>query len=89
MKLPARAWLQFEVEPRDGGSRLTQTAISDPKGLLGLSYWYGILPLHALVFRGMLDGLVRAAACGPGRRPHRRPPRSAVVVPLPRLRAWG
>ncbi len=64
MKLPGRAWLQFEVEPRDGGSRLTQTAIFDPKGLLGLSYWYGILPLHALVFRGMMDGLARAAACG-------------------------
>lgn len=60
MKLPGRAWLQFEVEPESGGARLRQTAIFDPLGLSGLVYWYGIWPVHALVFRGMLRGLARA-----------------------------
>jgi hypothetical protein len=40
MKLPGRAWLQFEVEPREGGATIRQTAVFDPAGLLGLAYWY-------------------------------------------------
>ena len=62
MKLPGRAWLEFGVEPDGAGSRLTQTAIFDPQGLAGLAYWYGIWPVHRLVFAGMLRGLARAAA---------------------------
>jgi hypothetical protein len=61
MRLPGRAWLEFEVEPSAGGSRLRQTAIFDPGGLLGVLYWYAIYPLHAAVFRGMLAGIARAA----------------------------
>jgi uncharacterized protein YbjT (DUF2867 family) len=67
MRLPGRAWLEFEVEPRDGGSVLRQTATFDPLGLGGLAYWYGIWPLHQLVFEGMLRGLARAAERGGGR----------------------
>ena len=54
MKLPGRAWLQFEVEPNGQGSVLTQTAVFDPVGLAGLVYWYALLPVHKLMFRGML-----------------------------------
>lgn len=54
MKLPGRAWLQFEVEPDSRGSVLTQTAVFDPIGLAGLVYWYALLPVHKLMFRGML-----------------------------------
>jgi uncharacterized protein YbjT (DUF2867 family) len=61
MKLPGRAWLEFEVEPTDRGSTVRQTAIFDPRGLGGLLYWYGIYPLHAAVFQGMLAGITRAA----------------------------
>ena len=61
MKLPGRAWLEFEVTPTDRGSTVRQTAVFDPTGLLGLLYWYGIYPLHAAVFRGMLAGIIRAA----------------------------
>jgi uncharacterized protein YbjT (DUF2867 family) len=61
MKLPGRAWLEFDVQPEAGGAIIRQTAIFDPVGLLGLAYWYGIYPLHARVFAGMLRGLaVRA-----------------------------
>jgi len=61
MKLPGRAWLQFEVEPRERGSTLTQTAEFDPRGLAGLLYWYVLLPVHTLMFRGMLRSVARAA----------------------------
>ena len=61
MKLPGRAWLQFEVEGDETGSTIRQTAIFDPVGLAGLVYWYGIYPLHSLVFGGMLQGIAEAA----------------------------
>jgi hypothetical protein len=61
MKLPGRAWLELEVRPSDGGCTIRQTAVFDPSGLLGLLYWYGVYPLHAAVFGGMLQGITRAA----------------------------
>ena len=67
MKLPGRAWLQFEVEPDGEGSLIRQTAIFDPLGLFGLAYWYALYPLHQLVFAGMLRGIVEAMPGGPTR----------------------
>ena len=61
MKVPGRAWIEFEVEPRPGGATLRQTALFDPIGLFGLVYWYALYPLHQLVFSGMLDNIARAA----------------------------
>jgi len=62
MKLPGRAWLEFEVKPSGTGSVIHQTAVFDPVGLSGLVYWYGIYPLHRRVFRGMLKEISRRAA---------------------------
>ncbi len=65
MKLPGRAWLEFEVEPSDrGGSTIRQTAMFDPVGVLGRAYWYSVYPLHQIVFGGMLRGLARRAIAG-------------------------
>jgi len=61
MKLPGRAWLDFEVQTNGDGARLVQTAMFDPMGLWGLAYWYGVWPLHQLVFAGMLRGIARSA----------------------------
>ena len=61
MKVPGRAWLQFEVQPAVRGSKITQTAIFDPLGLSGLIYWYGLYPIHWLIFRGMLYKIARRA----------------------------
>ena len=61
MKVPGRAWLEFEVEPDGDGSLIRQTAIFDPLGLFGLAYWYALYPIHQLVFAGMLRGIARAA----------------------------
>ncbi len=61
MKVFGRAWLQFEVRPRDTCTEIRQTAVYDPYGLLGIAYWYALYPLHEFVFRGMLKGIARAA----------------------------
>ena len=61
MKLPGRAWLEYEVRPTDQGSEIRQTAVFDPVGLFGLIYWYGIYPLHSRIFGGMLRAVARRA----------------------------
>jgi uncharacterized protein YbjT (DUF2867 family) len=64
MRLPGVATLSFDIEPPPTGAhgaRLVMTARFRPRGLLGIAYWYSVLPLHGVVFRGMLRGLVRAA----------------------------
>ncbi len=61
MRLPGRAWLQFEVTPENGGSLIRQTALFDPVGLGGLVYWYALWGIHQMVFAGMLRNIVRAA----------------------------
>ena len=58
MKLPGRAWLQFEALPRDNGQTLlTQTAFLAPKGLSGLAYWYGLYPFHGAIFGNMIRAI--------------------------------
>lgn len=62
MKLPGRAWLEFEVTDNPaGGSRIRQTAEYDPIGLLGRAYWYAMYPLHRYVFAGMLRQIAARA----------------------------
>jgi hypothetical protein len=63
MKLPGTATLNFDIVPAAGGSgsALTMTARFRPKGILGILYWYAVLPLHNVVFGGMLRGIKRAA----------------------------
>ncbi len=46
---------------RPGRSRLVQTARFAPHGLLGIAYWYAVLPFHRLVFGRMLEGIRRDA----------------------------
>jgi Protein of unknown function (DUF2867) len=65
MKLPGVAVLEFLIEPKGHGEcELTQLARFRPKGLLGILYWYGVLPFHHLVFTGMLRGIANAAVGG-------------------------
>jgi hypothetical protein len=61
MKVPGRAWLQFEVEPTNDGSMIRQTAIFDPAGLGGLLYWYALYPIHYCIFKGMLHQIAAIA----------------------------
>jgi uncharacterized protein YbjT (DUF2867 family) len=61
MKVPGRAWLEFEVTETSDGCSIRQTAIFDPVGLFGILYWYSLFPLHELVFRGMLRNICKTA----------------------------
>jgi uncharacterized protein YbjT (DUF2867 family) len=60
MKVPGRAWLEFQVDPEGTGSRIQQIAIFEPRGLFGLAYWYALYPLHSIVFTGMIQGIADA-----------------------------
>jgi hypothetical protein len=61
MKLPGDAWLSFNVEETTGGSRLTQTALFRPRGLLGRVYWWAMFPFHVLIFGRMARQIARRA----------------------------
>lgn len=61
MKVPGRAWLQYEVEPYQDGSIIHQTAIFDPLGLWGRLYWYSLSPIHHFIFSGMLKNIAKRA----------------------------
>jgi len=66
MKVPGRAWLEFEVIPeRDGRSVLSQTALFAPRGLFGWLYWYALYPAHAVIFSHMIRKLAEAAETSP------------------------
>ena len=58
MKVPGKAWLQFQIQPEGDECTLTQTAFFAPKGLLGFLYWYALYPIHKLIFSGMIDKVV-------------------------------
>lgn len=62
MKVPGEAVLELLLtECVDGTTEIRQCARFKPRGLFGLLYWYSVLPLHNLVFAGMLRGIARAA----------------------------
>lgn len=62
MRLPGKAWLQFEALPDPaGGSTLRQTAFFEPRGILGYLYWYGVSPFHAFIFGNMAKRIAAEA----------------------------
>ena len=62
MKVPGRAWLEFQAIRRSPSETLlTQTAFFEPKGLLGLAYWYVLYPVHSLIFSGLIGRLAKDA----------------------------
>jgi hypothetical protein len=63
MKVPGKAWLQFEIKAQEHDARplLTQTALFAPKGLLGIAYWYALYPVHRIIFAGMIQRLAQRA----------------------------
>lgn len=74
MKVPGRAWLQFEVEPiasqpHSQESNIHQTAIFSPAGLGGLIYWYALYPVHRWIFAGMLRAIAVRAELEPSAPP--------------------
>jgi uncharacterized protein YbjT (DUF2867 family) len=67
MVVPGEAWLQFEAQPLpEGQTRLVQTILMAPKGLLGFLYWYGLYPFHGLIFRNLIRAITERAEARQG-----------------------
>jgi uncharacterized protein YbjT (DUF2867 family) len=64
VKLPGRAWLQWEASSERGGTRLIQTAAFAPHGLAGALYWYLLYPFHRLIFTHMIEAIGDSAVRG-------------------------
>lgn len=66
MKLPGKAWLQFQFNPVPDGTLLRSEAIFKTSGFLGALYWYAMYPVHVFLFTGMLRAIaVRAETRAP------------------------
>lgn len=61
MKVPGKAWLQFEAIPKGDQTQLVQTAMYAPKGFLGLIYWYAMFPAHLFLFSKMAYNIAKGA----------------------------
>jgi hypothetical protein len=62
MKVPGKAWLEFQSIPQEnGGALLTQTAFFAPRGLAGFLYWYALYPIHGFIFSGMIRKVAERA----------------------------
>jgi uncharacterized protein YbjT (DUF2867 family) len=61
MRVPGRAWLQWEAVPEEGGTRLVQSALFAPEGLPGVLYWYALFLAHAFIFSDLVDAVARLA----------------------------
>jgi len=66
MRLPGVAWLEWEAEPEGDGTRLTQTASFEPRGLAGALYWWSLYPLHRILFADLTRAVARTAEQRPG-----------------------
>ena len=61
MRLPGEAWLDLRARSTDLGAAVDQTVAFDARGVFGLVYWFGLYPVHVIVFRGMLRGIASRA----------------------------
>jgi hypothetical protein len=58
MKVPGRAWIEWQAIPEGNGTRLVQTALFEQSGLWGALYWRSLYPVHSFIF----DDMIRAIA---------------------------
>jgi uncharacterized protein YbjT (DUF2867 family) len=85
MRVPGKAWLQFTAIPEGKGTRVLQTALFAPRGLLGLLYWYAMYPAHLFIFGDMVRAIAKLALSEPDSAlPNPAMPRSAQGAPMPR-----
>ncbi len=60
MKAPGDALLEFRIQAKSAGLvRLEMVSRFLPIGLAGIGYWYGMLPIHDWLFKGILTKLAR------------------------------
>jgi hypothetical protein len=54
--------MEWRIRPLpEGGLSLTQIAYFAPRGVPGFIYWYLLLPVHRLVFTGLMKAIAHRA----------------------------
>ncbi|MFA9408466.1 MAG: DUF2867 domain-containing protein [Candidatus Dadabacteria bacterium] len=61
MKVPGKVWLEWKAMPEGDGTRLVQTALFAPSGLLGALYWRCLYPIHSFIFDDMIRAIAKDA----------------------------
>ena len=61
MRVPGRAWLEWQAMPEGDGTRLVQTALFEPSGLWGVLYWRSLYPIHSFIFDDMINAIAKDA----------------------------
>lgn len=62
MRLPGQAWLEWQVSANDDGTAtLHQRARFHPRGIAGRAYWWLLAVPHAVIWRKLIEGLIRTA----------------------------
>ena len=54
MKLPGKAWLEFNLKEEENKRVLNVTAYYDTRSLFGKVYWYTCLPFHRFIFYNLI-----------------------------------
>lgn len=55
MKLPGKAWLEFNIKEESGKRKLSVIAAYDTHTVLGRFYWYICLPFHHFIFKKLIE----------------------------------
>jgi uncharacterized protein YbjT (DUF2867 family) len=61
MRGPGAGVLEFVIRDEDNRRTLSATAYWHPAGPAGLIYWYSLLPIHAILFRGLTAAIAKRA----------------------------
>jgi hypothetical protein len=61
MRVPGKAWLQFESVPQNNQTLLSVTAYFAPHGVLGNFYWFAMWPFHKFIFDGLINQVASRA----------------------------
>lgn len=59
MKLPGKAWLEFNIREENNKKKLNVTAYYDTTSVFGKIYWYVCLPFHSLIFHDLIKEIER------------------------------
>ena len=62
MKLPGRAWLEFNLNREEDENRLSVKTYYQHRGLFGKIYWYLFLPFHNVIFKDLIGAAIAVAA---------------------------
>jgi uncharacterized protein YbjT (DUF2867 family) len=59
MKLPGRAWLEFNIDKSGDKNCLSVKAHYQTRGIWGKLYWYLFLPFHIFIFKDLINQIER------------------------------